>query len=91
MKHPKYALMPSLHIMARSHLYGGAYVGALYPSVGGLLAGPVDGYTLPCDGRAVSRKDYPELFAVIGHTWKLGKRTPRGMFRIPDFQDRVTF
>ena len=88
MKLPKHALNPDWFITFRPYPCGRFCAGAV---VGELLPSPVDGCTLPCDGRAVSRKDYPELFAVIGHTWKLGKRTPRGMFRIPDFQDRVTF
>lgn len=44
-------------------------------------------YWLICDGRAVSRTDYAELFAVIGTTYGIGDGSTT--FNIPDLRGRV--
>jgi microcystin-dependent protein len=43
---------------------------------------------LPCNGAAVSRVTYDELFAVIGTTWGSGNGTTT--FNVPDFRGFVT-
>ena len=43
---------------------------------------------LMCDGRAISRRDYAELFAVIGTNYGEGDGT--STFNLPDFIDRFT-
>jgi microcystin-dependent protein len=43
---------------------------------------------LVCDGSAVSRATYDDLFAVIGTTWGIGNGSTT--FNIPDFSGRVT-
>lgn len=53
-----------------------AYCGATVPS----------GYLL-CDGSAVSRTTYADLFAVIGTAWGPGDGS--STFNLPDFRDRV--
>lgn len=45
--------------------------------------------TLPCDGTAVSRTDYKELFQSIGVTWGAGDGSTT--FNVPDLQDRALF
>ena len=45
---------------------------------------PPTGY-LPCDGREVSKDDYPDLFAAIGTSWG-GDGNPN--FRLPDLRGR---
>jgi microcystin-dependent protein len=42
---------------------------------------------LPCDGAAVSRATYSDLFGVIGETWGIGDGTTT--FNVPDFSRRV--
>ena len=42
---------------------------------------------LPCDGSAVSRTDYAELFAAIGTTWGPGDGSLT--FNVPDLQGRT--
>lgn len=44
-----------------------------------------DGF-LPCDGAAVSRSTYSDLFGVIGTTYGLGDNTTT--FNVPDFRGR---
>jgi len=46
---------------------------------------PPDGWLL-CDGTAVSRATYAELFAVVGETWGAGNGTTT--FNLPDFRYR---
>ena len=46
------------------------------------------GEYLMCDGRAISRRDYAELFAVIGTTYGEGDGT--STFKLPDLIDRFT-
>lgn len=46
-----------------------------------------DGYLL-CDGSAVSRADYPDLYAAIGVVWGAGDGSTT--FNLPDFRGRVT-
>lgn len=41
-------------------------------------------YSLPCDGRAISRAEYAELFAVIGTTY--GDGDGKETFNVPDWQ-----
>lgn len=45
-----------------------------------------DGW-LPCDGRAISRTVYPELFAVIGTAYGTGDGSTT--FNLPDFRNRM--
>ena len=40
-----------------------------------------------CQGQAISRTDYAELFAVIGTTYGIGNGTTT--FNLPDFRGRV--
>ena len=42
---------------------------------------------LLCDGRAISRKQYPRLFSVIGESYGVGDRSTT--FNLPDFRGRV--
>jgi len=54
-----------------------------------MWAGPIDHLPpgwLPCDGRAVSRANFAELFAVIGTTYGGGSNTTT--FHLPDFRNR---
>lgn len=44
-------------------------------------------YYLLCNGQAVSRTDYAELFAVIGTTWGAGDGSTT--FNVPNSQGRV--
>ena len=48
-----------------------------------------DGIWFICDGRNLSRADYPELFDAIGTTWNSGDEGP-DEFGIPDHQGRAT-
>ena len=48
-------------------------------------ATPPEG-TLLCDGSAVSRTTYPELFAAIGTTW--GSGDGANTFNLPDLRDQ---
>lgn len=41
-------------------------------------------YALPCDGRAVSRAEYAELFAVIGTAY--GDGDGKETFNVPDWR-----
>ena len=41
---------------------------------------------LPCDGRAVSRATYPDLFRAIGERW--GRGNGSTTFNLPDFRGR---
>ena len=43
---------------------------------------------LPCDGAAVSRTTYADLFAAIGVTWGAGDTT--STFNVPDLRRRAT-
>jgi len=63
--------------------------GDIFPAgVVALYAGatPPTGW-LFCDGTAVSRATYDDLFAAIGVTWGAGNGSTT--FNIPDFRDRV--
>lgn len=42
---------------------------------------------LTCDGRQLSRDDYPILFGIIGTSWGAGNGTTT--FNLPDMRDRV--
>lgn len=59
--------------------------------IGGMLDFSNDelppGSWLWCDGSAVSRDTYSELFAVIGVKWGVGDSSTT--FNLPDFRDRV--
>lgn len=59
-----------------------AYKGfsSMFP-VGALLSCPIDGYTLPCDGRTLRRWDYQDLFRVVGARFGTGVDDT---FRIPN-------
>ncbi len=52
-----------------------------------LPAGTVPSGFLPCDGSAVSRTDYDDLFRVIGTTWGAGDGSTT--FNVPDLRRRV--
>lgn len=41
-----------------------------------------------CDGSALNIADFPELYAVIGDTYRLGHLELRGMFYLPDLRGR---
>jgi hypothetical protein len=41
---------------------------------------------IPCEGQALSRSHYPELFAAIGTAYGGGL----GMFNVPDLRSRFT-
>lgn len=60
-----------------------APAGIIYPYAG---KNPPVGYLL-CDGTAVSRSQYAELFAVIGTTYGTGNGT--STFNLPDLRTRV--
>jgi microcystin-dependent protein len=45
--------------------------------------------TLPCNGSAISRASYPDLFAKIGTTWGAGDGVT--MFNLPNLQDTGRF
>lgn len=55
--------------------------GTMLPFAGSAVP---EGYLL-CDGRAVKRIDYPNLYAVIGTTWGAGES---GTFNLPDSRER---
>lgn len=57
--------------------------GIIYPFCGTTVP---DGY-LPCDGRAVSREDYAELFMVIGTNY--GSGDGYSTFNVPDLNGRT--
>ena len=68
---------------------GGGVSGDTFP-IGGIL--PYPSSTAPtnwliCDGRAVSRSDYSELFAVIGTTYGSGDGSTT--FNLPNLKGRV--
>jgi microcystin-dependent protein len=44
---------------------------------------------LPCNGAAVSRTDYANLFKAVGETW--GKGDGTSTFNVPDFRDRSLY
>lgn len=43
----------------------------------------------PCDGRAISRTTYSDLYAVIGTTWGIGDGSTT--FNVPNFSDSIKF
>lgn len=43
---------------------------------------------LACDGSMVQKARYPDLWAAIGDTWKMGA-PPAGYFQLPDFTDKL--
>ncbi len=47
---------------------------------------PLDGSRLKCDGSAVSRETYADLFAAIGEVYGAGDMSTT--FNLPDFRDR---
>jgi len=57
--------------------------GAIFPFAGETIP---DGFLL-CDGSAVSRADYADLFAVVGTTYGSGDGTTT--FNLPDMRGRV--
>lgn len=64
----------------------GMFPGAIIATAAPLPDGSPDGW-LRCDGSAISREDYADLFAVIGTTWGIGDGETT--FNIPDARDRV--
>lgn len=57
--------------------------GTIYPFGGSTIPSG----TLPCDGSAVSRTTYANLFAVIGTTWGVGDGSTT--FNVPDLRGRA--
>lgn len=66
-----------------------ATAGAIDPkNLNGILVVPKsDGAILPCDGRALSIKAYPDLFALIGTNYGAGK--DEGTFKLPVFNPPI--
>ena len=65
--------------------YGVGFIGDIRP----FIAGPNGGWDggsewMPCDGRILEKKDYPELHAVIGYQY--GEYQYGRQFRIPDLR-----
>ena len=81
--------------LARADLLALAQAVNLMIGHGGALPGEIKAYggtTLPtgylrCDGSAVSRTTYADLFAAIGTTWGAGNGTTT--FNVPDLIDRT--
>lgn len=73
----------SLLRVAGGTLYADAPVGTISPFGGSAIP---SGYLL-CDGQAVSRTNYTELFAVIGTTFGAGDGSTT--FNIPDMRESV--
>ena len=46
---------------------------------------------LVCDGRAVSKVDYPELFLVLGNTFNGTGLVSAGYFLLPKINDLETY
>lgn len=44
---------------------------------------------MPCNGAAISRTDYPDLFSAIGTAWGNGDGTTT--FNVPDLRDRALY
>lgn len=70
----------------------GKYVPITDVPIGSLLAWASAIATIPpnyllCDGRTISREDYPDLFAVIGTTWEKSGDGDT-VFRLPDGRAR---
>lgn len=65
------------------------FIGAIFPFAAG--SGQRDGF-LKCDGTAVLKSDYPDLYAVIGDTYKAHHKTPQipdaKYFVLPNLTDR---
>lgn len=79
----------ALHWAAKAHAWAG---GALQSVITGAVldfAGAVvpEGYLL-CDGAAVDRTTYADLFAAIGVAWGEGNGTTT--FNLPDLRDKFT-
>ena len=67
---------------------GGGGTSSLIPGIIYPFGGyPVPDGFLPCDGAAVSRTTYPELFQAIGTTWGAGDGSTT--FNVPDLRGRV--
>lgn len=59
------------------------------PPIGSIVMWPNDAPPenwYPCDGGALSRTEYPELFALVGATWGMGNGTTT--FNVPSFSGR---
>jgi microcystin-dependent protein len=59
---------------------GGMEIGTIYPYAG--TAAPIG--SLLCDGSAISRTEYADLFAAIGETWGSGDGSTT--FNVPDLR-----
>jgi microcystin-dependent protein len=59
--------------------------------VGGICmfpsATPPEGYLL-CNGASITIEDYPNLYAIIGHTFDAGSPPINGSFYVPDMRGR---
>ena len=64
-------------------------IGSLMPYMG--LADRVPPTFLICDGRAISQKDYPELYMVLGNTFNGNGLISEGMFLLPKLNDQETY
>jgi microcystin-dependent protein len=67
-----------------AHRIGNLPAGIIVPYAGSSL--PATGW-LECDGTAVSRTTYADLFTAISTTWGVGNGTTT--FNVPDFRDKV--
>jgi len=70
---------------AQRQLVGDAPAGVIAAYAGSAI--PTD--WLPCDGRAVGRTAYPDLFNAIGTTWGTGDGSTT--FNIPNLQNRMLY
>lgn len=66
----------TLHSPYATRAGNDVFIGSILPFAGPLAKVPA-GY-LPCDGRAMSSTEYPELFAAIGTTWGNGTQNNSG-------------
>lgn len=64
-------------------------IGCIMPYMG--LANSIPPTFLVCDGRTVSRADFPELFLVLGNTFNGTASVPAGSFKLPKINDTETY
>jgi len=64
-------------------------IGCIMPYMG--LANSIPPTFLVCDGRTVSKNDFPELFLVLGNTFNGTAVVPTGQFKLPKINDQQTY
>tara|TARA_R110001599_G_scaffold347354_2_gene573538 strand:+ start:1588 stop:2499 length:912 start_codon:yes stop_codon:yes gene_type:complete len=64
-------------------------IGSIMPYMG--LATQIPPTFLVCDGRTVSKVDYPELFKVLGGTFNGTASVAAGSFKLPKINDDATY